>query len=226
MLEAIIGPDVLALQTMLFFKQPGQPGQGYHQDSYYIPTLPDTLCGAWLALEPATEENGCMWMVAGSQCEPIYPDLDGVTENGDWGLGDIEPIAAASHPDESLNRLARVARKYAGREVKVEAQPGDVVFFNGHILHRSHANRSATQSRHAFVGPLLQRPIAGALELQGEFLRRRFGKLSAYPCTRIDAPAFCATALRYPMRGEPPRPLRHTPQPYSTRFDNADRQGH
>ena len=151
-LAAIIGPDVLALQTMLFFKQPGQPGQGYHQDSYYIPTLPDTLCGAWLALEPATEENGCMWMVAGSQCEPIYPDLDGVTENGDWGLRDIQPIAAASHPDESLNRLARVARKYAGREVKIEAQPGDVVFFNGHILHRSHDNRSKTQSRHAFVG--------------------------------------------------------------------------
>src|SRR5262245_43301280 len=39
-LEALIGPDVLALQTMSFFKQPGQPGQGYHQDSYYIATFP------------------------------------------------------------------------------------------------------------------------------------------------------------------------------------------
>ena len=38
-LEALVGPDVLALQSMLFFKQPGQPGQGYHQDSYYIPTF-------------------------------------------------------------------------------------------------------------------------------------------------------------------------------------------
>jgi phytanoyl-CoA hydroxylase len=44
-LEAIIGPDVLALQTMLFLKPPGKPGQGWHQDSYYIPTHPDTLCG-------------------------------------------------------------------------------------------------------------------------------------------------------------------------------------
>src|SRR5262245_50683503 len=51
-LEALIGPDVLALQTMMFFKQPGQAGQGYHQDAYYIPTQPDTLCGAWLALDP------------------------------------------------------------------------------------------------------------------------------------------------------------------------------
>ena len=56
-LEAIIGPDVLALQSMLFFKQPGQPGQGYHQDSYYIPTFPDTLCGAWLALDPCHDRE-------------------------------------------------------------------------------------------------------------------------------------------------------------------------
>lgn len=28
-LEQVNGPDVLALQSMMFFKQPGQPGQGY-----------------------------------------------------------------------------------------------------------------------------------------------------------------------------------------------------
>ncbi|HEX5690065.1 MAG TPA: phytanoyl-CoA dioxygenase family protein [Roseiflexaceae bacterium] len=150
-LEALIGPDVLALQSMLFFKQPGQPGQGYHQDSYYIPTFPDTLCGAWLALDRADEENGCLWMTVGSQHEPVYPDSDGVTANGHQGLSDIEPIYNASHTDETQNGLTRVARKYAGREVKVEADPGDVVFFGGHVLHRSHANRSA-RSRRAFVG--------------------------------------------------------------------------
>jgi hypothetical protein len=30
--------------------------------------------------------------------------------------------------------------------------PGDVVFFSGHALHRSHANRSATRWRRSFVG--------------------------------------------------------------------------
>jgi phytanoyl-CoA dioxygenase PhyH len=149
-LEALIGPDVLALQSMLFFKQPGQVGQGFHQDAYYIPTLPDTLCGAWLALDPATEENGCMWMSVGSQHEPIYPDDDGSTSNGDRVLGDIQPIVNASHPDESVNTLSRVARKYT--EVKTEVNPGDVIFFGGHIIHRSHANRSKMQSRRSFVG--------------------------------------------------------------------------
>lgn len=151
-LEALIGPDVLALQSMLFFKQPGQPGQGFHQDSYYIPTLPDTLCGAWVALDPATEENGCLWMSVGSQHEPVYPDDDTETnnDNGDRVLSDLTPIMHASHPDIEKNTLSKVATRYT--EVKAEVQPGDVIFFGGHVLHRSHPNRSRTQSRRSFVG--------------------------------------------------------------------------
>src|SRR5579883_2608096 len=75
-LEVLIGPDILALQTMLFLKAPGKPGQGWHQDSYYIPTHPDTLCGAWIAIDDADELNGAMWMAKGSQSEPVYPPQD------------------------------------------------------------------------------------------------------------------------------------------------------
>ena len=148
-LEALIGPDVLALQTMLFFKQPGQAGQGFHQDSYYIPTQPDTLIGAWLALDPADEDNGCLWVTPGSQNEPIYPDCDGVAQQGDTVLGDITSIKAASHPDTEVNTLARIALEY-GNEVALPAQRGDVIFFGGHVFHRSHQNR-ADYSRRAFV---------------------------------------------------------------------------
>ncbi len=148
-LEALIGPDVLALQTMLFFKQPGQAGQGFHQDSYYIPTQPDTLIGAWLAIDPADEANGCLWMTPGSQNEPIYPDCDGVTQQGDTVLSDIAPIQSASHPDTSKNTLARIALQY-DTEMAVPAEPGDVIFFGGHVFHRSHQNR-AVYSRRAFV---------------------------------------------------------------------------
>ena len=48
-LEQLIGPDIMAMQSMLFLKPPQQPGQGYHQDSKYITTSPDLLCGAWIA---------------------------------------------------------------------------------------------------------------------------------------------------------------------------------
>jgi phytanoyl-CoA hydroxylase len=171
-LEALIGPDVLALQTMLFFKQPGQPGQGFHQDAYYIPSHPDTLCGAWLALSRADEENGCLWFTAGSQNEPIYPDSRGVGRAIQSNLGEMGIIDHASDTDEAVNGLTRVAKKYAGREVPVIAEPGDVVFFGGHIIHRSHSNLS-DRPRRAFVSHYCNArsvvPWSHGEPFQGEF---------------------------------------------------------
>jgi phytanoyl-CoA hydroxylase len=148
----LVGPDVLALQTMLFVKGPGSPGQGYHQDSFHITTRPDTLIGAWVALDRADTENGCVWITPGSHAEPVYPDVDETAgHGGDVQLADMFAIAGADDPDESRNGLAPVAARYAGREVPAVLEPGDAVFFDGHVLHRSHANRSPTRSRRAFV---------------------------------------------------------------------------
>jgi phytanoyl-CoA hydroxylase len=150
--QALVGPDVLALQTMLFVKRPGSDGQGYHQDSFHIITEPDTLIGAWTALDRADEENGCLRVVAGSQNEPIYPDADeSAGHGGDLLLADMFAISGADDPDERRNELTAVAAKYPGREVAAALDPGDVVFFGGHLLHRSHANLSPTRSRRAFV---------------------------------------------------------------------------
>ena len=150
-LEALIGPDLLALQTMYFIKAPGGAGQGYHQDSYYIPTYPDSLCGAWMAIDGADETNGCVWFTVGSQHEPIYPTDDRIGQNH-ANLGDLDVVANVSHTDEAVNTLSRIAAKYAGREVAAIAAPGDVVFFAGHVLHRSHTNRTADRFRRSLVG--------------------------------------------------------------------------
>jgi phytanoyl-CoA hydroxylase len=150
---ALVGPDVLALQTMLFVKRPGSPGQGYHQDSFHIITRPDTLIGAWVALDRADTENGCLWVTAGSHHEPVYPDADESTgHGGDRLLADIPSNTGADDPDETRNGLAPVAARYPGREQPAILDTGDAVFFDGHLLHRSHPNRSATRSRRAFVG--------------------------------------------------------------------------
>jgi phytanoyl-CoA hydroxylase len=149
-LEALIGPDVMAMQTMYFVKAPGGAGQGYHQDSYYIPTYPDSLCGAWLAVDPADEENGCLWLTPGSQHEPIYPTADRVGQNH-ANLHDLAVVEHVSDMDTEVNTLSRIAAKYPGKEVAAVARPGDAVFFGGHILHRSHPNRSADRSRRALV---------------------------------------------------------------------------
>jgi chlorinating enzyme len=150
-LEALIGPDVLALQTMLFYNPPGRGGQGWHQDAYYITTYPDTLIGAWLAIDDADEENGCLWVAPTSNAEPIYPDphpergyvhSDGVFED----IGSVENV---SHLDDAVNTLSPIAQKYEW--VSVPVKSGDVVFFQGHLLHRSYPNRTKDRWRRAFV---------------------------------------------------------------------------
>jgi len=148
-LQALIGPDVLALQTMLFLKPPGKPGQGWHQDTYYIPTHPDTLCGAWIAVDDCDELNGAMWFATGSQHEPVYPPKAGYGF-GDQTLGDIEGVGGVSNPDDAENDLSRIADRYP--QLLVAAKAGDVVFFGGHVLHRSKRNFTTDRFRRAFVG--------------------------------------------------------------------------
>jgi phytanoyl-CoA hydroxylase len=174
---------VLALQSMMFFKQPGQPGQGwvvlfllarqfsfstwyntwatwtragtklhpfrYHQDSYYIPTLPNTLIAAWVAVSEATEENGCLWFRVGSQSEPLYPQAENEFTHESRNLEGVFDNHTASFEDPAANQLAAVAERY--QEVACPANPGDVIFFQGNVLHRSHPN-TGTTPRRAFAG--------------------------------------------------------------------------
>ena len=118
-LEALIGPDVMAMQSMLFLKFPGGEGQGYHQDAYYIPTMPDTLCGAWLAVDRADEENGCMWFTVGSQNEPIYPTVGRDAEP--WGHARRPTLRGESQPhrrvgEHPLPRCREVSRPGSTRD--------------------------------------------------------------------------------------------------------------
>ncbi|WP_127579893.1 phytanoyl-CoA dioxygenase family protein [Paenibacillus koleovorans] len=151
-LEALIGPDVLALQSMMFFNPPGKGGQGWHQDSFYIQTQPDSLIGAWIALDRADEENGCLWVAPGSHHEPVYPpEARGhfvhATETVIDGLFTVQN---ASHMDDEVNNLSGVAAKY-GSSVPVVLEPGDVLFFHSHLLHRSYVNRTSDRYRRSYV---------------------------------------------------------------------------
>lgn len=147
---ALTGPDVLVLQTMLFLKPAGGTGQGWHQDTYYIPTHPDSLIGAWIAINDADEFNGGMWMASGSQQEPIYPArVDPYIVMREGFLADIPHIQGASNPDDSMNDLACVADRYP--QVLATVRSGDVVFFGGHVLHRSKQDITSDRFRRAFV---------------------------------------------------------------------------
>jgi hypothetical protein len=49
-LTQLIGPDVKAVQSMLFVKAGGKPGQAWHQDEYFIPTRDRSLTAAWTTI--------------------------------------------------------------------------------------------------------------------------------------------------------------------------------
>ena len=133
-LKALIGPDIKAMQTMLFVKGAGKPGQAWHQDEHFIATRDRSLCGAWIALDDATLMNGCLWMHPGSQ-QP----------------GILYPMAA--HGDARFDSAAEAQAFPYEREggVPVEIKAGGVAFFNGYVLHRSLPNRAEGGFRRALV---------------------------------------------------------------------------
>lgn len=133
-LTKVIGPNVKCMQSMLFIKAAGKPGQAWHQDEDYIPTRDRSLAGAWIAMDDATIENGCLWVIPGSQKPgvlwPQYPHKDArfdcAYESYDFPYKDSDAVP-------------------------VEVPRGAIVFFNGYLLHRSLPNVKKQGFRRALV---------------------------------------------------------------------------
>jgi ectoine hydroxylase-related dioxygenase (phytanoyl-CoA dioxygenase family) len=133
-LERLIGPDLKAMQSMLFVKKAGKPGQAWHQDEFFIATRDRSLCGVWIALDDATIENGCLWVHPGSHKTGV--------------LYRMEP-----HADDRFDTADEAVEFPYEREggIPVELTAGSAVFFNGYTLHRSLPNRSQGRFRRALV---------------------------------------------------------------------------
>lgn len=121
--------SVKCMQSMLFVKPPEFQGQAWHQDEIYIPTRDRSLIGAWIALDDATVENGCLWVIPGSH-----------------RTGYLYPQRAHNNPDEFDFAPESYGFDESG-QIPVEVKTGTVVFFNGYLLHRSLKNRSRIYRR-------------------------------------------------------------------------------
>lgn len=133
-LTTAIGPNVKCMQSMLFIKSSGKPGQAWHQDEVYIPTRDRSLTGAWIALDDATVENGCLWVIPGSHKSGVL-----------WPM--------RFHEDDRFDcSHESYQTPYSDDDaVPVEVKAGSIVVFNGYLLHRSLPNRSASGFRRALV---------------------------------------------------------------------------
>lgn len=109
--------------------------QAWHQDEYYIPTRDRSLTASWIAIDDATIENGCLWVIPGSHKTGIIypnrphnnPQFDAAGESYDF-----EPFKEED-------------------AVPVQLKSGSAVFFNGYLLHRSLPNNSKNSFRRALA---------------------------------------------------------------------------
>jgi hypothetical protein len=125
-----------AVQTMLYFKPAGARGQALHQDNYYLRAKPSTCVAAWLALDDCDIENGCMQVAPGSH---------------KWDL------LCTTKADTSISFSDVTVPLPEGQEVRpILMRAGDVLYFNGQLVHGSHPNTSKDRFRRALIGHYIQ----------------------------------------------------------------------
>ena len=131
-LTGLSGIEPYAVQTMLYFKPAGARGQALHQDQYYLRVQPGTCMAAWLALDDCDEENGCLQVVPGTQNLPL--------------LCTVKADTTQSFTDVT------VPLGEGMRSVPVVMKAGDVLFFNGQLVHGSYPNTSRDRFRRSLIG--------------------------------------------------------------------------
>jgi phytanoyl-CoA hydroxylase len=130
-LADLLGEEPLACQSMFYFKPPGARGQDLHQDNFYLRVKPGTCMAAWVAVDDADEGNG------GMMCVPQTAALD---------------IACPEAADPALSFTAEHVAPPAGLEPRMmRLKAGDVLFFNGSVIHGSTPNTSTDRFRRSLI---------------------------------------------------------------------------
>jgi phytanoyl-CoA hydroxylase len=125
LLQDLLGPDCTMFQDMALLKPPHIGSiKPWHQDNAYFTMLPlDAVVGVWIALDPATVENGCMHVIPGGhKAGPLchYHDRD------------CEIIPDRIDPSAAL---------------PIELASGGALFFYGMLPHQTPTNQSDQRRR-------------------------------------------------------------------------------
>ncbi len=124
-MEQALGGEVYLYHMKMMLKEPQVGGAWeWHQDYgywYHNGCLYPLLASSLIAVSRATRANGCLAVLRGSH---LLGRIDH-GKTGDQTGADMERVEAA---------LARLELVY------VECEPGDAIFFDSNLLHRSDAN--------------------------------------------------------------------------------------
>lgn len=131
-MTTLLGREPFAVQTMFYFKPPGARGQALHQDQYYLRVQPGTCMAAWMAVDDCDDENGCLRVVPGSHTWPLLCLTEADTSQS------FTDVTVPLPEDTKI--------------IPVVMQAGDVLFFNGQIVHGSLPNTSQNRFRRSLIG--------------------------------------------------------------------------
>ncbi|KAM9326563.1 phytanoyl-CoA dioxygenase domain-containing protein 1 [Gastrophryne carolinensis] len=123
------------VQSMYIFKQPNIGGEVTpHQDATFLHTEPlGRIIGFWIAIEEATEQNGCLWFIPGSHKAGISRQMVRTPP------GSIPCTTfIGEEPGYSDDRF-----------VPAPVPKGSLVLIHGEVVHKSELN-SSSKSRHAY----------------------------------------------------------------------------
>jgi ectoine hydroxylase len=127
--ERLLGGEVYHYHSKMIMKDAKVGGAwAWHQDYgywYQNGVLFPHLSSAFIAVDAATRENGCMQVLKGSQ-----------------HMGRIDHVLTGDQAGADLERVHEAEKRLD--LVYVVMDPGDVLFFHSNLLHRSDQNRSET----------------------------------------------------------------------------------
>ncbi|MEM7131085.1 MAG: phytanoyl-CoA dioxygenase family protein [Chloroflexota bacterium] len=134
-IRMLMGEEIAFFHGKVMLKEPQSGGAWeWHQDygywydqGYAYPRL----MSAFVALDPATKENGCLQVLRGSHL-----------------LGRLDHTEVGSQTGAEEERMQRIEEML--EQVHCEMTPGSVLFFHSNLLHGSAPNES-DHSRRAFI---------------------------------------------------------------------------
>jgi hypothetical protein len=128
---SLFGPDLMLWLSSFFHKGPASKDwpeeYPWHQDITYWNLEPSITLSAWLAVTPATVENGCVEVIPGSH-KRILPTVTSTDQR--------YSVRFAGH-------RADPAAVDEGNKVSLLLEPGQFFLFTERTLHRSGPNYSA-----------------------------------------------------------------------------------
>ncbi|MEO8207047.1 MAG: phytanoyl-CoA dioxygenase family protein, partial [Chthoniobacterales bacterium] len=127
-LVSFLGNDIKVVQDMALIKPPHVGSEKpIHQDAAYFELEPfDQVLGTWWALDPATVENGCMFVWPGTHRLPVVDHQE--------KEGTPHKVIDPKFVDPS-------------QQVALPMNPGDVLFFSSRIFHFTPPNKSDNRRR-------------------------------------------------------------------------------